>query len=74
MVQGTVPRAVPCLPRSCWQGRLEVDLLCQLQGQHGQSALGKTSHQEPGFAPVTAFSLTLQLKHHFLKKPILTPG
>lgn len=73
-VQGSAPRAVLCLPRSRWQGRLEVDLPCQVQGQHGQSALGKTAQWGPSFAPVTSFGLTLQLTHHFLEKPFLTPG
>lgn len=38
MVQGTAPRAALRSQRSCWQVCLEVDLPCQLQGQHGQSA------------------------------------
>lgn len=33
-----MPGAVFYPRRSCWQGCPEVDLPCQLQGQHGQSA------------------------------------
>lgn len=57
MVQGTAPRAA-----LCWQGRLKVDLPRQLQGQHGQSALGKSTsgtQLSPSQCP--------QLRHHFLR-------